>query len=113
MTCKPLLLLLALPVFIHAQDSVFTAEQAVQVAMQNNLQIQIAKSDSLIAAISNTWAFAGKWPTLSANISNTESIQNLNQELTTGSPIKRNGVSTNNLSASLNFSRSNASSALS
>jgi outer membrane protein len=80
---------------LQAQDSVLTARKAVDIAMQINLRIDIAKSDQDIARINNNWGNAGRWPTVAANVGNTFSLQNLNQKLVNGSEINQNGATTN------------------
>jgi len=94
--------LLLLPAWTQAQDSLLSAREAVDIALQNNLRIQIAKDDQDIARINNNWGNAGKWPVVTAGIGNTESLTNLDQVLANGSEIKRNGVTNNIFSA--NFS---------
>lgn len=101
---KYLVSLLLFPICSLAQDSVITAREAVDMAVEQNLRVKIVRSDLDIADINNNWGNAGRWPTLTAGISNTEALTNLNQELANGSEINRNGVSTNNLNANLNFS---------
>jgi outer membrane protein len=86
---------------LQAQDSSMTAREAVDIALQNNLRIQIAKSDQDIARINNNWGNAGKWPTVGANIGNTFSMQNLNQTLANGTEINRNGVTTDVTNANI------------
>jgi outer membrane protein len=86
---------------LQAQDSSMTAREAVDIALQNNLRIQIAKSDQDIARINNNWGNAGKWPTVAANLGNTFSVQNLNQTLANGSEINRNGATTNATNANI------------
>jgi outer membrane protein len=84
-----------------AQDSLLKAAEAVDIALRNNLRIQVAKSEQDIARINNTWGNAGKWPVVTAGISNTEALSNLNQKLSNGNEIIRNGVTNNILSANL------------
>jgi outer membrane protein TolC len=79
---------------LQAQDSVITARTAVDIAMQVNLRIDIARSEQDIARINNNWGNAGKWPTVVANLGNTASITNLNQKLADGTEINRTGVFT-------------------
>lgn len=86
---------------INPIDSLISAREAVDIALQNNLRVQIAKSDQDIARINNNWGNAGKWPTVAANINNTFSVSNLNQTLANGSEIKRNGATTTALNANL------------
>jgi outer membrane protein TolC len=98
-----LTILFFLPLSVVAQDSVpvISSEDAVRMALENNLDIKIVQGDRDIAVINNTWGNAGKWPTVNANIANTEAISNLNQVLSNGSEIKRNGVTNNVLNANL------------
>jgi outer membrane protein TolC len=100
MSLLPLLLLFTIS-GLKGQDSVFSAREAVDMALQQNLGIQIATSELDIARINNNWGNAGKWPVVSAGIGNTEALTNLNQQLSNGSEIKRNGVTNNILAANL------------
>ncbi|HSF45938.1 MAG TPA: TolC family protein, partial [Chitinophagaceae bacterium] len=100
-----LTILFILPLSLAAQDSsVLSSEDAVRIALENNLDIKIIEADREIAAINNNWGNAGRYPNVNANISNTEALSNLNQVLSNGSEIKRNGVTNNVLSANLQAS---------
>lgn len=93
--------------FINAsisQDSVLTAKDVVDIAVKENLDIQIAQSDLEIASINNNWGNAGMFPTIAAQATNTEAVSNLNQKLNNGNSIQRNNVSNNSLNANLTFS---------
>lgn len=93
--------------FINAsisQDSVLTAKDVVDIAVKENLDIQIAQSDVEIASINNNWGNAGMFPTIAAQATNTEAVSNLNQKLNNGNSIQRNNVSNNSLNANLTFS---------
>ena len=87
-----------------AQDSVFTANEVIGIAVKENLDIQIAQSDVDIAKINNNWGNAGILPTIAAQATNTEAVSNLNQKLNNGNSIQRNNVANNNLNANLNLS---------
>jgi len=89
---------------IAAQDSVFTANELIGIAVKENLDIQIAQSDVDIAKINNNWGNAGILPTIAAQATNTEAVSNLNQKLNNGNSIQRNNVANNNLNANLNLS---------
>lgn len=89
---------------IQAQDSLLKPRDAVDIALQNNLRIQIAKSEQDIARINNTWGNAGKWPLVTAGMANTEALSNLNQKLANGNEIIRNGVTNNILAANVSAS---------
>jgi len=102
MKLKMLIVLLLSGFAINAQDSLsLTAREAVDIALQTNLRVQIAKSDQDIARINNNWGNAGKWPTVIANINNTFSVNNLDQSLSNGSEIKRNGATNNVTNANI------------
>lgn len=90
------------PFSLRAQDSsLLSSATAVQLALENNLNIQLVESDLEIASINNNWGNAGKWPTVNMTLSNTEAVSNLNQVLSNGNVIKRNGVSNNIVNANL------------
>lgn len=85
----------------QAQDSVFTAKAAIELALKQNLDIQIAQNDVEISKINNSWANAGAFPTITALATNTEALSNLNQKLNNGNSIQRNNVQNNSLNANL------------
>jgi outer membrane protein len=78
-----------------------TLKDAVNIALQNSLNVQIAKNNVTIANINNDNGVAGALPTISANITNQESVVNINQELNTGTKLNRNGATSNNLNANI------------
>lgn len=100
------LLIISLQLFglVYAQDSSYSMKQAVEIAIQQNLDIQIAQSELEIAKINNNWGNAGALPSIVANISNTEANSNINQKLSNGNSIQRNNVSNNALNSNLGIS---------
>jgi len=97
-----LILLFIVPIFSVAQDSsLLSSNDAIKIALENNLSIKLVESDKEIASINNNWGNAGKWPTVNINLSNTEALTNLNQVLSNGNEIKRNGVTNNVVNANL------------
>lgn len=91
-----------LPFSLRAQDSsLLSSANAVKLALENNLNIKLVEADLEIATINNNWGNAGKWPIVNMTLSNIEAISNLNQVLSNGNTIKRNGVSNNILNANL------------
>lgn len=95
----------AFAVSAKAQDStLLTAQQAVDIALANNLSIEIARQDLDIAKLNNNWGNAGKWPTITAGLSNTESLNNLNQKLANGNTIKSSGTTQNSTNVNLTAS---------
>lgn len=99
-----LILLFFVSQYSFSQDSIFTSKDAVNVALQQNLEIQIAQSDLDVAEINNNWGNAGGLPTITSVVNNTEAISNINQKLSNGSTIQRNNVSNNTLVANLAIS---------
>jgi len=85
----------------QAQDSSLTAQEAVDIALQNNLSIQIAKSDLDISRINNNWGNSGRWPIVTAGFGNNESLVNLDQKLSNGTEIVRNGTTQNTTNANI------------
>ena len=80
---------------------VLTLDDAIKQALQNSYDIQVSKNDAEIAAISNSWALAGRLPTVNANLGYTYSLTNLQQNLSNGTTIKRNGATNRNLNANV------------
>lgn len=76
-------------------QSRLSLEEAINIALKNNLSIQIATNNNQIAFISNHNSIAGGLPTVSANLNNQESVVNINQELNTGLKLQRNGATNN------------------
>jgi outer membrane protein len=89
---------------VIGQDSSFSLKQAVEMALQQNLDIQIAGSDLEIAKINNNWGNSGALPSINLNVSNTEANSNINQKLSNGNSIVRNNVSNNALNSNLGIS---------
>jgi outer membrane protein TolC len=82
-------------------DALLTLEDAIQQALQNNFDLQLAKNDEEIAIIQDNWGNAGRLPIINANAGYNYSNTNLRQKLTTGQDINRNGASFQNENASI------------
>ena len=104
MRIKAVLLSLLFVNAVASQDSSFTAKEAIDLALKQNLDIQIASTDLDIAKANNNWGNAGGLPTATGNIFNTEAISNINQKLANGSNIERNNVSNSSINANLAIS---------
>jgi outer membrane protein len=90
--------------FADAQENKFSLSASIDLAIKQNLQIQIVSSDLEIAQINNNWGNAGALPTVAANVSNTEAITNIDQKLANGSSIQRNNVSNSSINSNLSIS---------
>lgn len=84
---------------LQAHTQVLTYQQAVAMALQNNLSVKIFSNDTAIAHNNNTIGNAGMLPTLSFNAGGTFATNTTNQEYQTGLEINRSGVKSNNYNA--------------
>ncbi|MCU0470266.1 MAG: TolC family protein [Arcicella sp.] len=73
-----------------------TLNQAIEIALKNNLDIQITKNSLTVAGINNHIGVAGKLPTVTGTANTNEQITSLNQELSNGTTTNRNSVVSNN-----------------
>ncbi len=89
---------------LQAQDSSFTLKQSIDLALKQNLDIQIAQSDLEIATLNNNWGNAGALPVVTGNIGNSEARTNINQKLANGSSIERNNVANSSINANIGVS---------
>ncbi|PZX62790.1 TolC family protein [Hydrotalea sandarakina] len=75
---------------------------AVNLALKQNYNIQIAKSNIDIAKVNNNIGIAGGLPTVTGTATNQESIVNINQKINSATgdrDLTRNGAISNNLNA--------------
>lgn len=82
---------------VHAQP--LTLQQAVDIALRNNLNIQIARNTLQASQIGNHISMAGGLPDVTASLSDNQSVTNLNQNLSSGNTIKRSGNANNSANA--------------
>lgn len=80
---------------------VLTLEEAINIALKNNLDIQVLRNNVDIATINNHIGVAGGLPTVTAGITDNEQVTNVNQKLNTGTIIQRDAAAGNNLSANV------------
>lgn len=80
---------------------VLTLDEAIATALQNNFDIQIARNDSLVAAIDYSYRNAVFLPTINADATRTFNNNNQRQTLADGTERKSNGIRSNNLQASV------------
>lgn len=88
-----------------AQTSPLTLPDAIQIALKNNLGIQLAKNNVAIAGIANDYGYAGGLPVVSATATDQEQATSLKQQYANPANNKSsNNAFSNSLSASLNGS---------
>lgn len=78
-----------------------TLEEAVGIALNKNLQIQIARNEAEIAHKQNSAGAAGMLPSVTLNAADNPSLTNLKQELSNGTVIERDNVLSNNVNANI------------
>jgi len=86
--CLPAMILATVASFGQA----LTLDSAINVALKNSLDLQLAKNNVAISALNNNPGVAGALPLVTASGSDLEQTTNVNQELNTGTIIKRNGA---------------------
>jgi outer membrane protein len=95
--------ILLLPLLSAAQSSL-TLGGVIDTTLKNNYDIQIAKNNTEIDRISNTYGFAGGLPTVSSTVAGNASVANLNQQLNTGKNTVKNGVTNKSFSSNVSAS---------
>ncbi|HTQ66205.1 MAG TPA: TolC family protein [Puia sp.] len=103
---KQLLLIFAgILFFIDGFSQKLGLPDAIEIALKNNLGIQVAKNNAVIAGINNSYGIAGGLPLVTMTGTDNQQITTINQKYS--DPTKdatRSGVTSNNLSAGLNAS---------
>jgi outer membrane protein len=96
-------LIFFIPLSTGAQVPV-TLANAIDSALRNNFDILMARVDTKINTINNTYGVAGGLPSLNATATDNNSVYNLKQKTSSGIDITKNGVSSNSLNAGLSAS---------
>jgi outer membrane protein len=84
-----------------AQSTVLTVDEAVKIAVEKNFDVIIQKNAQEIGIINNNWGVAGLWPNITINAATGIASNNLEQRLSNGTVIKRNGAILRNANAGL------------
>ncbi len=96
-----LLLILVISSGAWAQADLLTVDEAIKIAIEKNFDVEIDRNAQEIGKINNNWGNAGVWPTISATGSTTIASNNLEQKLSNGTTISRNGAILRNMNAGL------------
>jgi len=95
-------LTLLFPIIIKAQQMI-TLQSAIDSALKNNYDIQIAKNNLEIDKLNNTYGNAGGLPSVNINATNNYSFSNnYYQKFSSGSVTNSNNLNSNNLNAGIN-----------
>ncbi|MFY7839436.1 MAG: TolC family protein [Lacibacter sp.] len=81
--------------------STLTIDEAIKIAVEKNFDVEIERNAQEIGAINNNWGTAGLFPTINATSTLGIASNNLEQRLTNGTSIKRNGAILRNVNAGL------------
>ncbi len=85
---------------VQAQE-LLSAHDAVNIALKNSLDIQLAKNDLEVNRVLNNYGVAGGLPSITGSASDNESLTSVNQKLNTGTVIQRSGTFSNNLNGNI------------
>lgn len=96
-----LLLILVINTGAWAQADLLTVDEAIKIAIEKNFDVEIDRNAQEIGKINNNWGNAGVWPTINATGSTTIASNNLEQKLSNGTTISRNGALLRNMNAGL------------
>lgn len=89
---------------IAGAQKLLTLEEAIATALQYNYQIQLAKNDSLVAAIDYGYRNAIFLPSLNSSLGTTWNNNNQRQTLADGSERKSNNIRSNNIQGNVSLS---------
>lgn len=90
-------------IWIQAQERALTLNEAIATALENNYDIRLTRSDSLLAALDNAYANYALLPRLNATGGMLFNSNNQRQVLADGTKRESNGIRSNNVNASLNL----------
>src|SRR5690349_6641633 len=99
---RRVILIVILLICYKAQaQELLSAHDAVNIALKNSLDIQLAKNDLEVNKVLNNYGVAGGLPTITGSTSDNESLTSVNQKLNTGTVIQRSGTFSNNLNGNI------------
>jgi outer membrane protein len=96
---KGLFYILLLVPYITGAQVPLSITNAIDTALKNNYDIQIAKNNTEISKINNTYGVAGGLPSINATASDNRSLINLKQKTSSGINISQNNVNSSSYNA--------------
>src|SRR5580765_8742617 len=76
-------------------------DDAVNIALRNSYDIQLARNNLQINEINNNYGVAGGLPVVTGSASDVKQIVNVNQKLSSGTQIERKGAAGNNFGSNI------------
>jgi outer membrane protein TolC len=92
-----ILIIFSIPLHTFCQS--LSLQDAINIALKKSLDLQLLKNNVEISEVNNNIGVAGGLPVVTASAADNESSTNVNQELNTGTIIKRNGAVGNSLTS--------------
>ncbi|MCX6220225.1 MAG: TolC family protein [Bacteroidia bacterium] len=92
------LFMLVSPVWGMAQP-VLTLKNAIDTTLSNSFDIRIAGNNVEISKVNNSFGVAGGLPTISASVTDNQSVTNVNQKLNSGTEIKKSSANGNTMNS--------------
>ncbi len=99
MTHLKIFFLTLLPGALLAQDTLLRADQAVEIALENNFAIRISQTDAEVARLNNTKANAGILPTVNLVANDNFTVSAFQQQLANGNEFNDLGATFNTINA--------------
>ncbi|MDO9376968.1 MAG: TolC family protein [Ferruginibacter sp.] len=90
-------------VLTQAQDTL-SLNQALNIALKNSLDVQIATNNLEANTILNNYGVAGGLPVVTGALNDNEQISSINQKLNTGQSISRDAAGVNNFNSNVSGS---------
>ena len=82
-------------------QNVLRLNDAVNIALKNSLDVQLAKNNVESNTILNNYGVAGGLPLVTGSVVDNEQVSSINQKLNTGVSIQRAAAATNNLNSNI------------
>lgn len=98
---KILIYLIPFLPFLAGAQIQLDIKSAIDTALKNNFDIQIAKNINEISKINNSYGVAGGLPSLNITAGDNNSVYNLDQKLNSGVEISKDNVTSNSLNAGI------------
>ncbi len=90
-------------IIVRAQQTI-TIENAIDTALIHNFDIRIARNNTEISRMNNSFGMAGGLPTVGISATDNQSLYNLHQKLNSGVDISKDNVSSSSFNTGLSAS---------
>lgn len=94
-------ILFLFPVLYSVAQQPLQLRQAINIALQNSLEIQIAQNEVSIDSLFNNYGVAGGLPLFSGTLNDNQQFTSVYQKLNSGQVIERNGVAANQITSNI------------